>query len=746
VISLSTPEDLVDKKIIHQPTMDQQSHSHNEDEVISSNNNNNLNDTSNLQTNPMMERIKSTLYSQLLQTRDRIKLELLEQEDALKQSKRLREDAGIELYGMQQQLSRLQSNLTSVDEQYEVISQQRVDGQNKLLEAKERHVKKAKRSEHLRKEASKTQEELDSLLDKVRQAKKYNDAMKSEVAITRTVANKTKEDLKVRAKDKVDQDTYIDSLNTQVTRLEDDIALTESQLVAQKEQSADANNMIRETTNALDKLASEQKRLVQQWNSSVVALGRRDQALAVATKALKKVQYSIMDLENENTRLERDIISLQETNDSMKVSRDRLDNEIVYTERNVTSIQENLATLSQQFELLQETLKATNKEEKALVLAVSKIESEITTVNHKCELLIRERHKIEEKISTMRHEQSSMSKVAQNLAREEKSILVKIHDKEIESATILNEIARLDIDRLNTQAHNTQLEEKLNDELATLKSTEARIDVQESEIRRCNDEIEKKTIRVAKLNREYNKMVEDCEDEEPTGPLESTIKSLSKEIEQETTDIRALQREWLMRQTELIKTISKTNAIQEKDSESTSRLGILRQKLLRLVQEIHTNEASMKSIDYKTRGLHTDITRLNDLIEQNTRRQAEYENKIAVHAMEFERELLELSQQATRLENQLAEVQTNNKKMLDDIKDTQDQVKVWEKKIQVEKETQEELHTSKDAIDTKGMEKEIQRMKHRLESLVRTQEQLLRDMELAIHKREDIGELLMMDI
>ena len=647
---------------------------------------------------------------------------------------------------MQQQLSQLQSNLTSVDEQYEVISQDRVDGQNKLLEAKERHVKKAKRSKHLRKEASKTQEELDSLLDKVRQAKKYNDAMKSEVAITRTVANKTKEDLKVHAKDKVDQDTYIDSLNTQVTRLEDDIALTESQLRAQKEQSADANNMICETTNALDKLASEQKRLVQQWNSSVVALGRRDQALAVATKALKKVQDSIIDLENENTRLERDIVSLQETNDGMKVSRDRIDNEIVYTERNITTIQENLAILSQQFELLQETLKATNKEEKALVSAVSKIESEITTVNHKCELLIRERHKIEEKISTMRHEQSSMSKVAQNLARDEKSILIKIHDKEIESATILNEIARLDIDRLNTQAHNTQLEEKLNDELAALKSTEAMIDVQESEIRRCNDEIEKKTIRVAKLNREYNKMVEDCEDEEPTGPLESTIKSLSKEIEQETTDIRALQREWLMRQTELIKTISKTNAIQENDSESTSRLGILRQKLLRLVQEIHTNEASMKSIDYKTRGLHTDITRLNDLIEQNTRRQAEYENKIAVHAMEFERELLELNQQATRLESQLAEVQTNNKKMLDEIKDTQDEVKVWEKKIQVEKETQEELHTSKDAIDTKGMEKEIQRMKHRLESLVRTQEQLLRDMELAIHKREDIGELLMMDI
>ena len=679
------------------------------------------------------------MYEQLLQTRDRIRLELAEQEDALKESKRSREDAGIELYGMQQQLSRLQSNLKSVDERYETVSKERVDGQKKVLEAKERHAKKAKRSEDLRKESSRNQEELDGLLEKVRQAKKYNDAMKSEVAITRTVANKTKEDLKSRAKTKLDQDTYIDSLNTQVTRLEDDIALTEAQLRAQKEQSADADNMIRETTGALDKLASEQKRLVQQWNSSVVALGRRDQALAVATKALRKVQDSIKDLENENTRLERDIASLQESNDSVKIASDRLDNEIVYTENNITKVQSNLAALSEKFEMLQETLKSTNQEEKALVSEVSKIESEISTMNHKCELLIRERHKIEERISTIRHEQSSMSKVARNLAREEKSILAKIHDKEIESATILNEIARLDIDRLNTQAHNVQLEEKLKEELDLLKSTETRIDEQEGEIRRCNDEIEKKTIRVAKLNRAYNKMVEDCEDEEPTGPLEATIKSLSKEIEQETTDIRNLQREWLLKQTELIKTISKTNAIQEKDSDSNTRLGILRQKLLRLVQEIHTNEASMKSIDYKTRGLHTDITRLNDLIEQSARRQAEYENKIAVHAMEFESELTELDKQSTRLENQIAQVESNKKKMLDEIKDTEDQLKLWEKKIQVEKETQEELHTSKDAIDTKGMEKEIQRMKHRLESLVKTQEQLLRDMEVCIHKREDIG-------
>ena len=688
---------------------------------------------------PSMERIRSTLHEQLLQTHDRVSAELIEQETALKQSKRAREDAGVNLYSMQQQLSLLQSSLKSIDERYETVSKARVEGQNKLLEAKKEHAEKAKRADELRKTAAAKQEELDALLEKSRQAKKYNDAMKSEVAITRTVATKTKEELKAQAKSKLDQDIYIASLDSQVTKLEDEIALTESQLRAQKEQSIDADKMIRETSGALDKLASEQKRLVQQWNSSVVALGRRDHALSAATNALRKVQDSIKDLENENTRLERDVETLQESNESMKTSVDRLDSEISFTDTNITKVQSNLASLSERFEMLQETVKNTNKEEKVLALAASKIESEISTVNHKCELLIRERHAIEEKISTMRHEQTSMSKVAKNLAREEKSVLAKIHDKEIESATILNEIARLDIDRLNTQAHNSQLEGKLKEDLAALEDVETKIDEQESEIRRCNDEIEKKTIRVAKLNREYNKMVEGCDEEEPLGPLEATIKSLSKEIEQETTEIRGLQREWLLRQTELIKTISKTNAIQENDSESTARLGILRQKMLRLVQEIHTNEASLKSIEYKTRNLHTDITRLNDLIESNSRRQEEYANKISVTAMEFERELSELDQQSLQLESQIAEVQSNKEKMLGEIKSTEEKMKEWEKKIQVEKETEKELHTSKDAIDTKGMETEIKRMKHRLESLVRTQEQLLREMEISIKKREDIA-------
>jgi chromosome segregation ATPase len=691
------------------------------------------------QTGDPLERVRLTLREQLLQIRDRVKLELLEQEEALKSSKRAREDADNELDGMKRQLSRLQTNLQTMDQQYEEVSKKRVECQHDVVEIKQLYAKKFKKDADLGKEASTRQNELDSILHKIRQAKEYNDEMKSEVAATRTMAKKKKEDLKVQAKRKLSQDTYIDGLNAQVTRLEDDIALTEAQLRAQKDQSADANKMIRETNTALEKLAAEQKRLVQQWNASVNALGRRDQALAAATKELKRVQDSIRDLEGENMRLQRDIKSQQESNETTKVSIDRLDDEIVSTEQITQNVDTNVEALADNFKALQDKLKNTKHQEKELESAVSKLKSEISTANQRCERLIRERHVIEEKISTTRHEQTSISKAARNLINEEKSLLAKIHDKELEIATILNDIARLDIEKLNTHSHNTQLQKRLEEELSALKDAEGSFSMHEGEMRRCNNEIEKKTNRVAVLNREYSRKLESCEEEEPLGPLESTIKSLSNEIEQVHSEIQHLQQQWTTHQGELVQQISTTNSIQEKDEESSKRLSILQQKLLRLTQEIHSNESSLKSLETSMRGLHTDITRLNDLIEQNTRLKDDHTNRIAVLKMESERELAELGEQCKKLEDQISNLTSSKKKMLDEINTIEEQIQDLTRKTQLEKDTKNELHSSKDAIDAKGMEKEIQRMKHRLEGLVRTQEKLLREMELAIQKRGDIA-------
>lgn len=260
-----------------------------------------LDGVSNMMEGKEMERLRATLNEQLRQTRDRVKLELLEQKEALKQSEKSREDAGVRLHAAQSQLTALQTDLRSVDERYETVSEKREISQKKLAEIKAKHAARLDEAESLHKEATDRREELEALREKIRLTKQYNEEIKSEVAATRTMASKTKDDVKSRAKVKLEQDLYIDNLTRQATRLEDEIAATESQLAAQKEQSADADEMIRETSAAIDKLASEQKRLVQQVCDNPIRCG----AWAQRTTHCIRTRFISVEVKRRRTRSTR---------------------------------------------------------------------------------------------------------------------------------------------------------------------------------------------------------------------------------------------------------------------------------------------------------------------------------------------------------------------------------------------------------------------------------------------------------
>ncbi len=60
---------------------------------------------------PLMERVQEALYQQLVQNHERVTLELREKEEDLRRVSQKREDIGVELYGVQQQLAKLQMAL-----------------------------------------------------------------------------------------------------------------------------------------------------------------------------------------------------------------------------------------------------------------------------------------------------------------------------------------------------------------------------------------------------------------------------------------------------------------------------------------------------------------------------------------------------------------------------------------------------------------------------------------------------------
>jgi len=688
---------------------------------------------------PMMDRVQTALYEQLKKTRDRVVTELLDREEALRKVKGKREEVGVQLYGMQQQLASLQLTLEQTQQKFNTISENKGDDEDAISELKQKFLAEKAAVDEIHKQVIKNQSECDALNETIRQVKQYNEEMKGEIAVTRRATYKAEENVKDLEKNKASQDLFIDNLNERIKKLQSEISLSEAQLAAQETQTNEAKAMLSETGAEMELISFEKKQLMQQWKSSIIALKRRDEALSAATTALKDAQTSTKDYDTEIDGLKREILKAQTINETCISVKDRLESESKYVDESIAAMKAEREAIQARYAMLKRSLESTNAEEKVVVVKANTIASEIKIVKHNVEMATRERHALEEQIGINRADQLTSSKATKNLAKTEKLIIQKVHEKEIEVSNINNELARIKVDSLNTEAHNVQLRDKLDQCKQELVDKDKLIEKYQMEIRQRNDEIEKKMYRVDRLNRKYEKMMEGVEDEEAMGPLEASIKNINKEIDKEDVECERLQREWLRDQTLLVQIASETDVVNDESNELRAKSNIMNQKRVRLLKDIHSNEAELKALKSNIQVMHSDMSRLNDLIGRNGKLHDELVNENFVMEREFKQELKEMEREAIAKESNIASTKAEKNQILDEIVEAERQIMLWEKKIQLAKETQVTLDPTSSSNEAQGMEREINRMKHRLISIKREQEKMIKEMEVAIAKREDIS-------
>merc|ERR1719329_164615 len=91
------------------------------------------------------------------------------------------------------------------------------------------------------------------------------------------------------------------------------------------------------------------------------------------------------------------------------------------------------------------------------------------------------------------------------------------------------------------------------------------------------------------------------------------------------------------------------------------------------------------------------------------------------------------------MEASVGQVKEEKAAMTADILEAERQVLLWERKISLEKEMQAALDPNVGQSESTAMKKEIHRMELRLDQLKRRQEQMIMEMERAIHKRDAIS-------
>ncbi len=638
---------------------------------------------------------------------------------------------------MQQQLAKLQISLEKTHDKFVSAQDSRTSAESSLTGASVLYQQKHREREIIVSRREECQRELDKLNATLRQVEMYNLELKSDIMVTRRAAYGTEEQVQSLEKETKMQDFHIDRLNEQLKRATDELELYDSQLSSQKEATAAAVEMMRQASTEMEAIAAEKRDYLQRWKSSLHGMARRDAALQAADAAVERQQEKIRSLEMEVVGLKNSNRKEQETNEKLTAILQRVEAETKFLESQVAAVAEQRQRLNEQYVLLRNALEESDKDLSGVQAEQRKLQAAVDQLVKKRELIIRKQQALDENVAESLNDQTTLEKGAQNVAKSTHKLQQQIREKEMQVGEVQNELARIRVDSLNTEAHNKELKQTVDEFERELQEKAKLIEKYEQEIRQRHDAIEKKQIYILRLNRKYDSLVANKE-EVNTGPLEATIKNVSKEmgsLEKESTE---LQRQWIKAQMELVALTSEIGEREEKIAELRSRQTVMTQKRMRSENAIGQQKREILGLEKEIRNMHTGFAKLSELVSKNVALQNELSNAAYNMESEFVEKLKMLEEQSLKTQGGIEALKREKQRLFDEVIEAERQIMLWEKKIQLEKETQAALDNEYGQPEIRAMKKEIHRMELRMAQLRKEQERLVLEMERTISKQESI--------
>jgi chromosome segregation ATPase len=580
--------------------------------------------------------------------------------------------------------------------------------------------------------------DLEKFQNQLRQLELHNDEIKNKIAVTRRATYRAEENIGSLEKDKKQQDLLIDSMNEQLKRLQEELGLYEAQLISQKRETINAKETLAQAASEMQIIAMEKKQLIGQWQSSLVAMARRDDALQTTEEALRKQRETIMAMDGEASAIKARSRGVAVQSEKLTTILNKLQTEVRHLEKDDSDFKDRKDKLAREFSQYKSTLESTEAEMETIAQERKRTAIVLSSLAKDVQNLASQIQAMEDTIRTNVSQQTTLTRAASYTEQGQAKLRAQLHEQELQLGDLSNEISRIKMDVLNTTQHNARLDGTLSELVETLRGKEAMIDKYRVEIRRRNDEIEKKQGEVDKLNRKFDQLTSGLEDEN-VGPLEATLNNLQKSVTGKVSECSDLQREWVKDQTVLVRMENEKSSEEAEISKLKASETVLRQKLMRLESQIATATGELKELQRGLDKMHNTMVKLNDGIAAHTRDQIRLGDENVLMEKDFIAKLKRMEAEAAALEAKITDTKEEKAAILQKILDTEEEIMVWEKKIQLGKETHAVVAASKDGDEASTMKKEIHRMGLRLEQLKRRQEQLVLEMERAIYKREDIA-------
>ncbi|XP_058140823.1 coiled-coil domain-containing protein 40 isoform X3 [Dasypus novemcinctus] len=686
---------------------------------------------------PLMVRFQAALKSYLTRQIGKLKLELQELGVVAKQSRAQRQELGVDLYGVQQSLARLQMQLEKSHDRHSIAACGRRQTEEELQAARAAYTKTCEAASDERKKLAALQAEMESLALRLFYMQHVDQDVRDDICVMKQVVKKAETERMRAEVEKQQQDLHVDQLTTKANQLEENIALFEAQYLAQAEDTRTLRKAVSEACAEIDAIGMEKKRILQQWAGSLVGMQHRDEAYRTMQEALRECQHQAKSIDGEIEAYKKSIMKEEEKNEKLASILNRAGTEVALMQKLTAQCAAKQEALQGDLSTYSLTLQDTEQSLHKAHLEHTTVAGELQTLHQTIQNELELRRKMEASILERLQEHMTSNKMSKYF----RQLLLRVQRERTNMVTHLSkingDIAQTTLSITNTSCRLDGHRKTLAELDKDVKQVGDLIANSESEISRRASLIERKQGLLNFFNKQLEQMVSELGGEE-VGPLELEIKRLTRLVEEHSSSIAHAQATWLRLQQEMV------SATQEREGQLAAldtfqkEIHIMEQKKLRVENKIAQEKKEQKELERHLRALDSDLRKLSVLVSSQRSSSEGLQQDNLVTETELVRALKAEERETIEMQEKLEQLGQEKAAALGRLLEAEHQIMLWEKKIQLAKEMRASVDSEPGQAEMRAMKAEIHRMKVKHGQLLKKQEKMIRDMELAVARRETI--------
>ncbi|XP_060941531.1 coiled-coil domain-containing protein 40-like [Limanda limanda] len=687
---------------------------------------------------PLVRRQHAALIKQLREELYRIAVDTREKLGVEKTEASLIQEKGLKIFRIQEQLARLHTRL-------EEHHQNRAQAETEYRQAQD-HLEAGNRyfsnisSQHSKAKAdvSQLQADIENLSLHIVFAQRACEDLHSNVKANRTTKSKAGADKNKAEEQKLKQDLYVERLTKELERLTQQVAMYESKASAQAEETQEARQVLSEVEMEMESLKMMRKQLLQLWNNSVLSLRRRDEDLSKMQEDVRTKEHQAISLDREIEGFKKTTTEEQEKNEALTLQLNRILMDGATSRKLISQKQAQYEALEAEYSI---SIRILSDSENTLNRLTKETRSHQAHLNNQRRQLEKEnavRLELEDKILTNMQQKLTHNKAAKYSQRltSKKADLKK--EKISQLWQLENEVVTVGLESIEVSQHLESLslaQEALDEEKAKLQRM---ITANQAQITSFNGLIEKKETTIANFNRKISKITASTGNED-LSPLQIKVDALKAAIEELAMNIKNDQQLWMKRQTTLVGLTREIEANSKNMHKLQIEHTVMQQKEIHFKNQIEAEHQEHRDLEKNTKMLRGDLVKLNFMLSKNGQLSHALEKENVLMESDFLRRLKEAEQDSVEIQMTYEKTHDEKERLLNSLVEAERQILLWEKKIQLVKETRSALDSDVIHGEIVMMKTEIHRMEAQLIQLKRQQEQLLREGEETVVKRETIA-------